>query len=262
MLVAAHFLTPRHLICLLNSCIGLITLDFLHETKDIPPSQERKTLLMNSLHFRGRRQPNCIRIPHLAPVELVSMRGAVFSQSQLTRNGSTSVASTTFLAHNVLRGLFHFRVEARFPLSDSGRPSTSGSPSPSANDDPTCPPLDFAIYPLAAHRMAQYTPPGLANTPAAPSFCSSAGSSGFVTTCALGSQGMRGIWVERYRNMSRSVLGFASADYQSVEDGDGKTHTPIRCERIHVMQRSYDLRGMFQLILLRLFTDNLYLSHR
>lgn len=56
---------------------------------------------------------------------------------------------------------------------------------------------------------------------------------------------MRGIWVERYRNMNRSVLGFATADYRSVDDEDGKIHTAIQCERIHVMQRSYDLRGMF-----------------
>ncbi|KAI0085752.1 hypothetical protein BDY19DRAFT_390545 [Irpex rosettiformis] len=257
MILAAHFLTPQHLVCLLNSSVELVTIDFLQEVEGLPPSQVNKTLRIDVLDFRGRRNPTSIRIFNPNPVELVNARGAVFSESQSTHSKSVSTIKTTFLAYNVLRGLFHYAVEARFPTSKPGRPSTSFARASATSDDIYCPPLDLSIKLLGAHRMARYIPPTDVGDAHVPRSRFMPGPRGFIAACTLGAQGMRGVWVERHRGtMGRSVFGFARVDYSDTDEDDtirpgnqpDGRHTTIQGACIHDMKSSYDLRGACSLL--------------
>lgn len=281
MVIATHFLTPHHLLCLLNSSVELLTLDFLHEINDVPSSRNDKTLRMDLLNFRGRRHPHCMQLPHPNPVDLVTVRGAVFSEPQMVveedKRGAT--CRTTLLAYNVLRGLFHYGVAVRFSLqpSQASSPPTStstpsASESTSATHEFTSPPLDFTLNLLAAHHMAQYVPSSSSSSHTDPppttsqlqsvnGYTPQGGTRGFISTCALGAQGMRGVWVERHRtSMGRSVFGFAARDYTSVSGAHAaanskvgptegsqtdKAYAAIASTCIHEMKSSYDLRGTY-----------------
>jgi hypothetical protein len=80
-----------------------------------------------------------------------------------------------------------------------------------------------------------------------------AGSRGFVSACALGAQGKRGIWIERQRtNMGRFVYGFVTADHRApTAAGPGNAGVAgqtLPCAEIdgkclYEVRNSYDLRG-------------------
>ena len=74
-----------------------------------------------------------------------------------------------------------------------------------------------------------------------------AGSRGFVSTCVLGPQGYRGVWIERQRgNMDRTVFAFTTCQ-PAKDDGEGNTTTSggaeIEGRILHEVKNSYDLGG-------------------
>lgn len=137
--------------------------------------------------------------------------------------------STSFLAFDVLRGLFHFSVEMTLPL-------------PPADSQPThdiAAPIDVHIQLLASHNMALpvFPHPQVGAMSHRSGF--SHGNRGFVSACALGPTGRRGVWVERRRGAVRRVVyGFDAArptpgpeDTDTGGDGDaGKLQDPMETE--------------------------------
>ncbi|KAI0698380.1 hypothetical protein BC835DRAFT_668168 [Cytidiella melzeri] len=242
MVLSAHFLTPHHLICVQTHTVDLLTLEFLAEVSDTPVSKAKKTLQPDMLNFRGQRNVPLTQFPY--PNVSMNMRGAMFSEPRTTYSGDTQTVTSTFLAYDVLRGLFHFAVEARLPHSPTSTPplTTRGSPSL---------PLDMNVTLLASHYMAQFANVTSGQTHPARSG-HTPGSRGFISTCALGSQGKRGVWVERHRSsMGRSVFGFATNNHWSESNaetggnavgpsGIQQNHIQGRC--IHEVENSYDLR--------------------
>jgi hypothetical protein len=239
MILAAHFLSPHHLVCLQRDTVELIALDFLEDVCGLPTSCTNKTMLEQSLQFRGAIDAPHIRLTN--PDLAAHLRGAVFSMPQTchSKDGSKTISST-FLAYDVLRGLFLYAIEARFPASPTSERITT---------DPARLPLDVTVNLLAAHHMAQLV--SLADVTTgetrAPRSLFTPGARGYISACALGSQGKRGIWAERHRaSMGRSVYGFAVSEALSVASAD-ETVQPdsIHGECIHAVAHSYDLRGAF-----------------
>ena len=104
--------------------------------------------------------------------------------------------SLSFLAYDVLRGLFHCEVTALIP-----------APAHNIAFDSAQPPLDVDVRLLAAHNMAIPVAPGAEGPNVASSRSNfSHGARGFVTACTLGPMGRRGVWVERRRGAVRRVV--------------------------------------------------------
>lgn len=113
MILSTQFLTPRHLLCLKSRSVELLTLDFLQEVHDSSVPETSQTLAGHALYSRGQRQPPLIQ--HELPNKSMNLRGAVFSLPKIVhqQDGVSSIG-VTFLAYDVLRGLFHYSVETRF----------------------------------------------------------------------------------------------------------------------------------------------------
>ena len=109
--------------------------------------------------------------------------------------------SLSFLGYDVLRGLFHYRVAVDIPVA-----------SDSHIQHKTQPPLEVDVRILAAHNMAIPVAPGTSGAEVASSRSGfSRGSRGFVSACAIGPMGRRGVWVERRRGaIRRIVYGFTA----------------------------------------------------
>ncbi|RDX48129.1 hypothetical protein OH76DRAFT_1456386 [Lentinus brumalis] len=124
-----------------------------------------------------------------------------------------TIVTLSFLAYDVLRGLFQCSVSVIIPLSPD-----------SANPHIVLPPLDVEVYLVAAHNMAIPVAPGTDDGPT-PRSGLSHGARGFISACALGPAGHRGVWVERRRGaVIRVVYGFnvhrAGSDDETDEDDD------------------------------------------
>lgn len=118
------------------------------------------------------------------------------------------------LAYDMLKGLFLYQINIL--------------PSPSEEVFPS-----LIVELVGVHSMAYSMQEETSETPAR--------TRGFVTTCCLGPQGRRGIWVERSRGtMRRSVVAFSAFCIVAKEDHHGGLGGQVVYE-----STSYDLRGMF-----------------
>lgn len=250
MILSTQFLTPRHLLCLKSRSVELLTLDFLQEVHDSSVPETSQTLAGHALYSRGQRQPPLIQ--HELPNKSMNLRGAVFSLPKIVhqQDGVSSIG-VTFLAYDVLRGLFHYSVETQFSCVNDKHSSVLSSPFEGANSLPC--PMDVTVTLLAAHHMAQLV--RVTDVIPGPHRFSrggfTPGSRGFISACALGDQGKRGIWVERQRSsMGRSIFGFSTGNYFKDDkpltgsDRPGYlTDGEIQGKRIFEVVNSYDLRG-------------------
>lgn len=220
--------------------IVVYTLDFVENLRQpISPSAQHNPLYLYNI---GRRTP----IAQKQTIPDVAFRSVSFSKVRVMSGAETRRVSASLLTYDVLRGLFHYEVTLTLPHA-------------SAHREPVAPPtpLDVSCTPLAAHHMAQLIPLEdvvQSGTPA-PRGGFTPGSRGFISACALGAQGKRGVWIERQRNnMGRTVFGFAAADHRPprapretapVSDG-AAGERPVaeidgRC--IYAVRSSIDLRG-------------------
>ena len=121
-------------------------------------------------------------------------------------------ARVSFLAYDILRGLYHYRVSIQLPPPDG----------PDVLAAESAPP-QMTVRLLAIHRLAQLYSLGGSGASEAPRGRSgfTPGSRGFVSACVLGRTGRRGVWIERRRgSMRRSVIAFSEADDVEEERGD------------------------------------------
>lgn len=235
-IIGMKFLTSQHVLCMKTRSVEVYALPFLSES--LPPflAGDPKGPLINC----GRREAHALR--HTIPE--TTFRGVSFSEPTLHHSADGIATNTiSLLAYDVLRGLFNYQVETRFPYSEITRTR------PSVDVDI----LDMNVTLVAAHHMAQLVPPAsvLGRDTPTPRSGFSLGSRGFVSACVLGQQGKRGVWVERNRgSVGRAVFGFkagvspdnmSSAESSSPDTGEGIIHG----KRLHEVQNSYDLRGEF-----------------
>ncbi|OJT11205.1 hypothetical protein TRAPUB_12249 [Trametes pubescens] len=210
--VGATFLTSRHILVLKAHSIEICTLlDAPHSarseasaeatTGSAPPSGSAT----HPLRFSETHMGAMVRSHHLTNT---TFRGASFARPTVHfpsphlpaghPDSDTTKVSTSFLAFDVLRGLFHFSVEITLPLP------------PAAHD--TAAPVDVHIQLLASHNMALPVFPHPQVGALSPRSGFSHGNRGFVSACALGPTGRRGVWVERRRGAVRRVVyGFDAA---------------------------------------------------
>ena len=244
------FFTEQHVLCITTRSIQTYTLDFCDElrfarsgTRLAPEGQPSA-----SLHDLGLREA----LVHKQGIPNVTMRGVSFSRpSRAAADEVTDVCTSSFLTYDVLRGLFHFRVQMTSPRAAAAAATGLASV-----------PLDVSCTLLAAHHMAQLIPTAeiVKGDGATPRSGFTAGSRGFVSACALGARGQRGIWIERERtNMGRFVYGFAAADHDrsssapaaapeprtaEAEDGrEASRSAEIDGRCLYEVRNSYDLRG-------------------
>ncbi|KAI0741664.1 hypothetical protein C8Q80DRAFT_147997 [Daedaleopsis nitida] len=119
-----------------------------------------------------------------------------------------TTVSLTFLAFDVLRGLFHCYVSIIIPPSESLNTSAPHT---------MAPPIDVRVRLLSAHNMAVPVPPGIGHSQRSGM---SNGTRGFVSACALGPAGRRGAWVERRRGAVRRVVYGFSTHAEEYDDDD------------------------------------------
>jgi hypothetical protein len=139
-----------------------------------------------------------------------SFRGYSLSSPTLISATSTQLY---LLGYDVLRGLSFYRI---------GIQKTSES---------SVLPVILHVQLLGEHSMAASTEEGGTS-----SAMSGVRSRGFVSTCCLGIEGKRGVWIERTRgSMNRSVTVFSLAE---VSDSERRLVGHVVHE-----EASYDLRG-------------------
>lgn len=147
-------------------------------------------------------------------VHSYSLSGLTFrvvsvSEVQLSQNGTH--AQVSFLAYDILRGLYLYRVNILLPPSDS-----SNTP----YVVPDSPPPQMTVRLLALHRLAQLYAFGSGHSVPRGRSGFTPGSRGFVSACVLGLTGRRGVWIERRRgSMRRSVYAFKVAEEEEAEGG-------------------------------------------
>lgn len=228
------------MLCVTTRSIEVYTLDFVEDLRrPISPLAQHNPLYLYNI---GRREA----IVQKHPIADATLRGVSFSEPRVTTSTETQQIVASFLAYDVLRGLFHFGVTLTLPRPSAHQGTHRQTP------------LDVSCALLAAHHMAQLIPLNdivRSDTPTPRSGFTS-GSRGFISACALGAQGKRGVWIERQRNnIGRTVLGFAAADYRTdlrvLLDGepganleaDAGSTAAIDGRCLYEVHNSYDLRG-------------------
>ncbi|KAI0796202.1 hypothetical protein C8Q75DRAFT_366786 [Abortiporus biennis] len=235
--VGVKYMTPNHIICLKTRSVELITLSWksAHSNDSQGGNQihEARTFHSHSLEHTFKE---------------TTFRGVSFSKPYVrleqSEEGLTACVSISFLAYDVLRGLFHYRVNARIPHSAHGNEVESSIP------------FSLDVDMIAAHHMAESIQRPIdpfaierSETPT-PRSGFGPGSRGFVSTCSLGPSAMRGIWVERQRNsVKRTIFGFKTlldANHHLIADSleSRETlaeHRAIDGKCVYTVQ-SYDLR--------------------
>ncbi len=157
--------------------------------------------------------------------------------------------SMSFLAHDLLHGLYHYRCDVHFPPSDPLSPSSSVN----YIIKPSGIPLRVEFTLLAFHNMAKpisrCTPEERSETPT-PRSGFGPGTRGYVSASELGPQGKRGVWIERERNsVKRTVYGFGAGSDEELEEGSqvgigSGGERALMGKQLHLVE-SYDLRGQF-----------------
>ncbi|KAL6307218.1 hypothetical protein BKA93DRAFT_94708 [Sparassis latifolia] len=210
-IIGAKFLSARHILCIKVHCIELCTLPAL-------PSRS-KTTQRDTIQQEARIRAHVVTYT----LPRTTFRGGSFSAPHTLSQPdpsptewSTTRMSISFLAFDIIRGLFHYRVSVDLPC-----PPMSPPPSCISKEAPA--PPHMAVYLVAAHHMA--VPAGASasshsGSMRVPRSGLTPGSRGFVTSCVLGQTGRRGVWVERRRgSVRRGIVGFATARDALEEDG-------------------------------------------
>ncbi|KAI0640750.1 hypothetical protein C8Q79DRAFT_994736 [Trametes meyenii] len=229
--VGATFLTSRHILVLKAHSIEICTLlDTRATVLSVSASGISEVPTDSVVAMPSRPCEKHMRaMVHSHYLSSTTFRGASFAKPIVRRPafypGAASTqdeptkVSTSFLAFDVLRGLFHFSVEVTLP-------SASALPQRPAHDAPI--PLDVHIELLSSHNMALPLSPlvptdGTATptngTGTIPRSLFSHGTRGFVSSCALGPAGRRGVWVERRRGAVRRVVYGFDATNLGTEGG-------------------------------------------
>lgn len=221
-IIGVSLLTSHHVLCVNTRSVEVYTLDFV---EDLQRPLSRGTE-HNPLYLYNIGQRPAVTYEHSIPG--VTLRGVSFSQPETTRDADTQRVAASLMAYDVLRGLFHFSVVLTLPPAP-----WRGAPVP----------LDVACTVRGAHHMAQLVPlADLVDGRAPPRSGYTPGSRGFISACALGARGRRGVWIERKRNnMGRTVFGFAAADARAPPGReDAEPEIAPRC--IYEVRNSVDLR--------------------
>lgn len=276
--MGATFLTSRHILVLKAHSIEVCTLldldDARQEEAPAGPRDDNVTNYITRLTHPSERYMRTIVHSHYLPS--TTLRGASFARPTLHsaihhsnaawHHSEPTKVSTSFLAFDVLRGLFHFSVSVTLPPAYAEL-QTSREPE-------VLIPLDVHIDLLSSHNMAvpisnylvhkngTSTPSAIAGNASQSDF--SDGTRGFVSSCALGPTGRRGVWVERRRGeVRRVVYGFRATvttpeQTQSTATVASSTEDPLSVvestsallERAEAMRghevyevNSYDLGG-------------------
>ena len=214
-----------------------VELYFLHTLQNTPFEQTHATTTFGpALMDKGTTTTHSTR--HRFPQ--MTFRGVSFSEPIIHQSLNASTAKISFLAYDVLRGLFHYELDMRLPdvLSDD-----------------TVHMMDMNVRLVAAHKMAQLVNSStvLGSDTPTPRSGFGSGARGFVSACVLGSQGRRGVWIERQRgNMDRTVFGFSATQRteqdsrpspNAEEDEKQSSAFAIEGRRLHEVRNSYDLGG-------------------
>ncbi|KAI0766655.1 hypothetical protein BD413DRAFT_569414 [Trametes elegans] len=225
--VGATFLTSQHVLVIKSHSIEICTLvDNYHDAPQHPQSYPSES----TRHPNRPPESHMYAMVHSHYLHSTTFRGVSFAHPVVHRltphAGSASLepgptkVSTSFLAFDVLRGLFHFSVTITLPPA-----APSG-----ANPEHTAPtPIDVHVQLLSSHNMAMpialaipddgtSTPTG-GSAGALPRSGFSHGTRGFVSSCALGPTGRRGVWVERRRGAVRRVVYAFDAASSSAAAG-------------------------------------------
>ncbi|PIL25185.1 hypothetical protein GSI_13074 [Ganoderma sinense ZZ0214-1] len=214
--VQATFLTPRHILVLKAHSLEVCTL------LDSPQARMNDGAFGAdpdlTTHHRLPTQMSAAVHSHFFPS--TTFRGVSFSRPTVHHPTLSDPAdeptrvTLSFLAYDVLRGLFHCSVLVVIPQPDATLPSHSRT-------HISNPPIDVQVRLLAAHNMAiPLAPSNEAEDPVARSGFSH-GTRGFVSACALGPDGTRGVWVERRRGAVRRVVyGFGAHNGRGEDDSD------------------------------------------
>lgn len=154
---------------------------------------------------------NKVATRYTLPHRSLNLRRTVFSQPTISRSLGRTTVRMTFLACDVLRGIYHYSAEVDFPA----HPHAESLVTFSAHKEPLVP-LDLKVSLLASHNGVQSVPPAttahrvgrawrthkLASLPHA-----------YISMCTLGNHGRRGVWVEKYHaGRGQSIVGFCSSD--------------------------------------------------
>jgi hypothetical protein len=180
--------------------------------------------------------PSCGLAHHF---QTCSFRG--YSLSSPTISSETGTISFTFLGYDVLRGLYLFHAE----LERTSDPETSVLP------------LVLRVrqvgeYSMTAAAVNDDTDDSysrfMPSTGQGNGSGSGTRSRGFVSTCGLGTEGKRGLWIERLRGSMRrlvTVFSVSGIDVGDEEDMFGDVGPGMRELRGHVVheESSFDLRG-------------------
>ncbi|OCH96346.1 hypothetical protein OBBRIDRAFT_234685 [Obba rivulosa] len=205
-IIGAKFITRNHVLCMKTHSIDLYTLPSLSSTSD------RNGASASDLHIQAPVTTHAFRGMTFRGVSFSEPRQDAVPPSPASES-SRIRAEVSFLAYDVLRGLFHYKVSLDLPPADA----ISGS-----RDAPAPPYMSVRL--LAAHHMAVPASTPISRDGKAPMVPRSGltpGARGFVTACALGPAGLRGIWIERRRgSVRRGIVGFrAVAQHLMVDQG-------------------------------------------
>lgn len=234
------FLTTQHILCVKTRSVDVYTVEA------VPGMRAESTHPLATVKELSPLRDLGQRLAHreIHPIPDLSFRGVSFSEPQVSKGAETDIHTASFLAYDVLRGLFHYQVKLTLPHF------TSDSPHP-VKRAPI--PLNVSCELLAAHHMAQ-----LRNDSTVPRSGYTTGSRAFISATALGARGKRGVWIERERkDMNRAVFGFAAADYYpvardtsaGVQAGNEETSASadLKGKRLYEVRNSYDLRGKWKI---------------
>lgn len=237
--IGVKFLTPRHLLCVKTRSVEVYTFSgsFKAPCTTDPQYQQRTHWLATAAEMGIQR--------HDFPQ--TTFRGVSFADSRMTSSPAedgSPIISCDFLAYDVLRGLFHYRVELQFsPIFSSQEPFLKDSHFPYVSS-----PISMDTTLVAVHHMAQAIPPAARPDTPTPRSGFTPGSRGFVSSCSLGPQGTRGIWVERQRSsVKRAAYGF---DVVKVVERDGHQQGEEEPAERRIAGKcicelnSFDLRGI------------------
>ncbi|KAA1468920.1 hypothetical protein DENSPDRAFT_834417 [Dentipellis sp. KUC8613] len=166
-----------------------------------PPCHSGKRQILPGIRSTGILQPVTCLAKYTFPgttfrgVSISSPTGRCVSASR-PAGDSTPMSSLSFVAHDILRGVFHYHTQ----IVTASAEGTSSPP----------PPL-LRVKLAGAHDMSNGIP-------------------GFISAAALGPQGCRGVWIERTKNVTaRRVCVFSANPSQCDAAGPGAV--PIETKR-------------------------------
>ncbi|KAI0030063.1 hypothetical protein K488DRAFT_88110 [Vararia minispora EC-137] len=238
-IVALRFIGP-YLLCIRTRSIELydIPFPFPKDLQYFVPSTLGSVMPNAS---RPQSPPHSTSLPPVASHVFASLSFravSIASPLQPVKEVDTTTTTLSFLANDVLRGLFHYRLDVLvFEDQDAHPPE------------------------LRVRLIGAYT-----------------GIHGFVSSIALGPQNLRGVWIERTRNnTARRVVTFTTSrpafeapaevliwrapdaeDFSGEEDAENVNETEQRTEtgglaliegKVVYEVHSYDLRGEHQVLL-------------